>query len=625
MTQGSTHITSTQADYAILIDEQFLPSHVRVLEMEVENEINRIPYARLVFSEGSAANPQEENANRTSSLFQLGQQISISFTAEADEAPIFTGIITQYNLDIQEGLARIELECRHKAYRMTLRPQNRTYPSMTDQEVIEQLGELYQLQLEIADISHQHENLIQRYCSDWDFLMMRTEANGMLVSFDHEQLNIAPPDFHNSGEEPEVISYEGQVISFRGQIDVEHQFEQVIYRNWEPERLNDEEGDEADPVGSDDDSVLGLPEEEGERNVDLEAINHPDHDGQGSSAQLSNHQILHSGTPLPTPELQARANARQLRNRLSQKRGHLRIRNHLSVRPGQVINLQGFGRDFQGLVFVSQTEYFFKDGLWLMDIHFGLNPVEHTERFPTEMPKVGGVLSAIHGLHIGVVLQIDQDPNNAFRVLVNIPVMAEDAGSSGSGQDNDAQAGIWARIATLDAGISQAQQDDPNNPGRGTFFLPEVGDEVILGFIDEDPRYPVILGMLYSAARPPAEEFSSPSEANPLKGFVSRDGLKLLFQEDDETKAIILETSEDNRLTISETDDEGGFELSDKHGNRILMSSEGILIESAAKLSLKAEQDIEQEATAKWTAKGAQGKLEINGTLDISGGIVNIN
>jgi len=49
--------------------------------------------------------------------------------------------------------------------------------------------------------------------------------------------------------------------------------------------------------------------------------------------------------------------------------------------------------------------------------------------------------------------------------------------------------GIWARISTLDAGKQ-----------RGTFFRPEIGDEVIVGFLNDDPRYPVVLGMVNSSA-----------------------------------------------------------------------------------------------------------------------------
>ena len=70
-------------------------------------------------------------------------------------------------------------------------------------------------------------------------------------------------------------------------------------------------------------------------------------------------------------------------------------------------------------------------------------------------------------------------PDGEDRVQVRVPVI--------NSQDD----GLWARVATLDAGEN-----------RGSFFRPEIGDEVVLGFLNDDPRDPIILGMLNSSAKP---------------------------------------------------------------------------------------------------------------------------
>ena len=91
---------------------------------------------------------------------------------------------------------------------------------------------------------------------------------------------------------------------------------------------------------------------------------------------------------------------------------------------------------------------------------------------------------------------------------------------------SDSEEGVWARLATLDAG-----------DGRGTFFRPEIDDEVVVGFLDGDPRFPVVLGQCHSSAKPAPEPAK---DDNHVKGYVSRSKLKLTF--DDDKKVVVLET-----------------------------------------------------------------------------------
>lgn len=91
-------------------------------------------------------------------------------------------------------------------------------------------------------------------------------------------------------------------------------------------------------------------------------------------------------------------------------------------------------------------------------------------------------------------MQLGNDPNGEDRILVKVPTL-----------DSQSQ-GIWTRIATLDAG---------NN--RGSFFRPEIGDEVVLGFLNDDPRDAIVLGMLNSKAKPAPLQAS---DNNHQKGFL---------------------------------------------------------------------------------------------------------
>jgi uncharacterized protein involved in type VI secretion and phage assembly len=127
---------------------------------------------------------------------------------------------------------------------------------------------------------------------------------------------------------------------------------------------------------------------------------------------------------------------------------------------------------------------------------------------------------------------------------------------------NDDEEGIWCRIALLDAGNE-----------RGSFFMPEINDEVVLGFINDDPRHGIILGMLHSQSMPAPV---TASDDNNEKGFYTRSKMKLVF--DDDKKSITIITPKKKSIVIS--DDDGSIILSDDLSNKITMDSDGITIEA---------------------------------------------
>jgi Rhs element Vgr protein len=243
-------------------------------------------------------------------------------------------------------------------------------------------------------------------------------------------------------------------------------------------------------------------------------------------------------------------------------------------------------------------------GNWTTDAEFGLPRETQAERVPMSHLPAAGLAPGVHGLQVGVVTELTGDPDNEHRVRVKVPLAGMD------------EQGVWARVATLDAGDQ-----------RGTIFRPEKDDEVVLGFFHGDPGQPVVLGMLHSSAKAPP---ITPTDDNDEKCYVSRSKLALRF--DDKKKAVILETPGGNRLTLS--DDDGGIRLEDQNGNSIVLSKDGIALTSDKKaVTIKAKSDFKAEAmnaevkaTAGATIKGG-GSAEISssGRLTVKGSMVMIN
>jgi uncharacterized protein involved in type VI secretion and phage assembly len=161
---------------------------------------------------------------------------------------------------------------------------------------------------------------------------------------------------------------------------------------------------------------------------------------------------------------------------------------------------------------------------------------------------------------------------------------------------------------------------------RGSFFMPEVDDEVIVGFVDDNPNNAVVLGMMHSSKLPVPTEIT---DGNNLKGFYSREKMKLEF--DEEKKAVVIETPNGNQLSISE--DEKAISLKDQNGNKIVLNADGIVVESTKALTLKAAEDINIEgnnvnvkANMAFKATGNTGaEVSTTATAVLKGSIVQIN
>src|SRR5690606_4448193 len=129
----------------------------------------------------------------------------------------------------------------------------------------------------------------------------------------------------------------------------------------------------------------------------------------------------------------------------------------------------------------------------------------------------------------------------------------------------------WARLATLMAGNE-----------RGTWFIPEVDDEVLVAFTAGDPRRPVVIGALWNGVDAPPETMSS---NNDLRSITSRSGHKLTFDGTAGAEKIEIETQGGHTLTL---DDASGGKLTLTHSNgaKIVIDSAGT-IEITANVKVK--------------------------------------
>ena len=132
----------------------------------------------------------------------------------------------------------------------------------------------------------------------------------------------------------------------------------------------------------------------------------------------------------------------------------------------------------------------------------------------------------------------------------------------------------WAPLATLMAG---------NN--RGTWFMPDVEDEVLIAFESGDPRRPYVIGALWkSKDAPPAR----PDAKNTVKMLRTRNGLTITLSDTDGQERLSLATPGGQTLTLS--DGPGHIEVVDNNGSAIRLQPSGVTISAAAKVTVQASQ-----------------------------------
>lgn len=588
MSDGSTIPTPATPDVctvAVLVEGTEISGEFHVLSVSVTREINRIPAATIQIRDGEAS--RSTFAVSDTDHFIPGRKIEIHLGYRSQNESVFKGIIVKHSIKIRKDGSLLIVECRDEAVKMTSGRNNRYFTDKKDSDIMEELIGGYQLQKEVRATTPDLKEIVQYDATDWDFLLCRAEANGHVVMVEDGKIVVDQPATRQ--ESVVTIRYGATLLELDAEIDARWQSKSIKASSWNATDQELIEVEAREPSTTDNGNLS------------------PD-DLAGVISDNA-HEIKHGGK-LSEPELQAWADGRLMKERLAKVRGRVRFQGFAGVLPGKIIDVAGIGERFAGKMYVSGVRHVVVKGNWVTDVQLGLNPELYAETYDLRPLPASGLLPAVSGLQIGVTTALENDPDGEDRIKVRLPLISP------------SEEGIWARVATLDAGRE-----------RGTFFRPEIGDEVVVGFLNDDPRHPIVIGMCHSSSKPAPEPAR---DDNHRKGYVSREKMQFIF--DDEKKIITFETPGGNKMRLSEEDK--GIVIEDQNGNKITLDDKGIKIESSKELTLKAAQDIKIEGmnidmTAQTAFKAAgNGSAEVSSasttikgsaTTVIQGGIVQIN
>ncbi|HVN52839.1 MAG TPA: phage baseplate assembly protein V [Anaerolineaceae bacterium] len=133
---------------------------------------------------------------------------------------------------------------------------------------------------------------------------------------------------------------------------------------------------------------------------------------------------------------------------------------------------------------------------------------------------------------------------------------------------------FWARVAALSAGSQ-----------RGTWFMPEVKDEVLVAFAGGDPRQPYVLGALWGSGGQPPETVDP---ANTIKSIHTRSGVRITISDQAGQEQISIHTPAGQSITLR--DGPGAISIIDGNGNAITLQTSGIQVTSSSTVKMNVSQ-----------------------------------
>ncbi len=540
----------------ILSNGEAMDSSYQLLSVSVQREVNRIPCAELTLLDGNLAQRKFEISDKP--FFEPGKEVEIKLRIEgnSEESSVFKGPVVRHSLEAHRDSSRLVVGMKDAAVKLTGARRSAVYNGQDDSEIVKKILRDADINAgAVADTTKNNGQVVQYHCTDWDFIVSRADAHGFCVAIDNGTLSVK--DLSVSA--PPTMTFDcgvSEISELDFDADAPHQVPGVESRAWDIKNLQLTDAISAKSVAS------------SQGNLDA---------GKIASAIGFKKCSLISPVPLDTSELKIWADGTLARSRAALLRGRVSASGTVGLKLLDVVAFDGCGARFKGKTLVTGLSHRVNKDGWVTDVQFGVPPQSFSSKEDIIDSPAAGLLPGLVGLQIGIVTDTGDDPGKEFRVKIKLPEVTT------------GDATVWARLCAPDAGKQ-----------RGYFFRPDVGDEVVVGFLNNDPRHPVILGSLYGSKNAPPDDLAKELDKNKLKGIVTKKGTMISFNDDDKS-SVFIQTPNKNKILLD--DDAKSIKLTDQNGNTVTMDQNGIEMKSAKNFKIDA----------------SSGNIEIKGTkIDVN-------
>ncbi|MBX0331258.1 VgrG-related protein [Oscillochloris sp. ZM17-4] len=567
----------------IKIDGSTLPDHAQIEQIVVEMSLHLPSVATMIFHD-----PQLEWLD--SATLEPGKAITITIQ---NNKPLFDGEIVEVEADLSADGHRVFVRAFDRLHRLARGAHSRAFTQVSDSDIVTTCAGDVGMQSEIDATSGQHAYFIQANETDLAMLQRRAAANGYLLYANGQKLCFKAP----AGATTVELDLSVDLMTFRPRISAAGYIEKTSVRGWDPKQKQVVVGESRQTkivpkVGLTAKDYLNLRPTGRAANLAIQDQNEAKLLAQGlTDAQISRF-IEAEGVSVGAPGLKA----------------------------GVSVTIKGVGTRFSGTYFVTSATHRLDAGFYTTEFSAtGLNAA-----------SVLGMLNApeaapqpLGGMTIGIVTD-NKDPEHLGRVKLKLPLLLDEKTSAEMTTD-------WARISSSNAG-----------GGRGMLFLPEINDEVLVGFGQGDINLPFVLGVLWNGRD------KAPGDKGKMVGgdgkvnqrvIYSRTGHYIMLDDSDADGGISVVDKKGNKIVLKAQDDSLTIETAgditvttkgnlsmDVTGDAAFKAKGNITMEATGNLSLKATGNLTAEATGQADVKGTGGaKLESSAIVTVQGSMINLN
>lgn len=540
--------------------------------------------------------------------FELGKAVVASFDGPRGSETVFDGEIVEVELAMDDGAYRLLVRAFDRLHRLARGTKNRAFLEVSDDDVARKLAGECGLSLQGSGGGEVWPYLLQAGESALTFLQRRAAAAGRLLFVDGTKVHFKEPASADAGA-PISLNAAEDLLRFRARASTLEQVDKVVVRGWDVQKKEAVSGEA---------TSVGLKPQVGQASGTTSkwfsmAAGLERHDvtlGTAASAEkAAGGRLLSHASRFVEAEAEAIGNPKLL--------------------AGVAVTIAGVGTRFGGTYYVTAATHRYRpEESYRVEFSIsGLNPATLLAALLPAAPA-----PPLRGLAPAVVTN-NNDPKKWGRVKVKLPWLGAEVESD------------WARVVAVGAG-----------PTRGVLWIPEVNDEVLIGFADGDFATPFVLGGLWNGKDAPPlapDAFSAGGKVTKRK-LITRAGHEITFDDDEGAGGILIKDKDGNQIeirtkeklvTISSTGDikfsaEKGIALAAK--GAITIEAQGELsLDTKAAFGVKAVQDVKLEATGAATLKGTAGatvdgtsqvqikgvnaRLEGSAIAEVKGGIVKLN
>lgn len=510
-----------------------------ILQVSVEESLHLPSMFTIVIRNDKLAGRSEDSFWQHEKLFDIGGTVEIGFssstTAEFNQQKtgiVFKGEITAIDAQFtSESTAPIIVRGYDVAHRLHRGRFNRSFLNMTDSDIVNQvIREVGITAGTVTATSIVNKYVFQENQTNMEFLRERAARNGFELFVKDGKLNFRSPA--NDGSV--ALTWLKNLFSFRVRVSSAEQVSSVEVRGW------DYEVNKQAIVGTKSSPTVLTSNSFGKGTAKASSFN-----GQPNSPKVT--VVDQPAATQNESNLIAQALLNELAGEFIQADG--RADGNTDIRPGKVISVQDMGK-YTGSYYVTATRHLFQERLYTTE--FSVRGLRGGDLLATLSPKPH--LQPGQTLLVGIVSN-NVDPDKLGRVKVKLPTLTEEHESN------------WARVVSIGGGAN-----------RGFDCLPEVNDEVLVGFEHGDIHRPYVLGGVWNKkdATPTMVDDSIANGKVRLRTFQTRLGQNFQFVEEDKgaLKSGFYLTTKDasgacHTLSINNTDK--FMEIKTKDGHKITL------------------------------------------------------